>query len=188
MYYGSYATNNYMMSSFGEDPVKARFITSAISPSPTHYLITNFRNNTWTGLTYLSFSGTPLSTFPAGAPLLIGMTEKGRYISKKNFEVDFNLTTLEFSPTSTEGVSAEKPGIIRVYPIDSPESYGSIEVDGFNLQRGSVNIDLKLNQSGKRGFIIDAFDPSLNPNNYGEFSGRLIITGKPIVVNNISRV
>ena len=185
--YGDYASNNRLEGSFGNDPIKANFSKTLVAANPTNYLIGSYRSIPRTSVKLFSFDGVTPDVFPAGTDFLIGVSEKGRAIVEKSFTVDFNISEIYFYPTSAEGTTDEKPGIIRVYPIGLPGSYGSVEVVGLNSQRNQVSIPLKLNNN-KRGFVVDAFDPSLNPNNYCEFSGRLVIKGAPIVVNTLSKI
>lgn len=169
---------------FGTDPIKSQAVKTSVSSSPTEYQIVHAKSSPRENRSRIRLNVLNHSIFPEGTELLIGATEKSRLLAEKSLEVDFQITTIEWWGGSAEGVSSQKPGIIRVYPKESPESAAMLEIEGVDRFGVNTGVEVKLDSNGNRGFVIDAWDPSLHPNNYGEFSGRLVVYGKPIVINN----
>lgn len=124
----------------------------------------------------------------ANSEFILGALSKdSRFISERTFEIDYEVTGLEFTPYQAEGVSPEHPGIIRVYPKNSEGSGRSLKVEGPSTTPIKQATDMSLKSfQGERVLIIDAFDPDTDmPNNYAQLEGKLVVTGKPIIQNSL---
>jgi len=169
---------------FGGSALGAQVKLTTIPASPTEYRIRDwriaFRSATGANLVNIE-TASPSTAFPIGSEMLTGVTENTRFIARVDMPTDTKLTSIVWTPYKADGVSLSKPGVIRVYPYDQPESAQMLSVINTTATAAQLDLDITYNNSQDRGFIIDAFDPSDNPNNYCEFAGKLEIFGKPLI-------
>jgi len=129
----------------------------------------------------LMMGDTDLSGVSAGNYWFIGITEEARLIKKTTLDIDFTLTSLEFSLHNGVGVSGDFPGIIRVYQEGYKESAAIFAVTGVSHSTAAFNVEIK-GDLGARIVIIDGWDPaSSNPNNVCSFTGSITLNGKPTI-------
>jgi hypothetical protein len=161
-----------------------------VNNSSNHVNITYFKPIKADNADYvIGFDSDSVLGWTEGAEFLIGVSKHGRFITEKTLPVDFNINSVEFYSLSATGVGDSVPGLIRVYPKGLEGSSALLEVEGYTGSNASFkttpSLQVKLNNN-ERVFVIDAFDPSEAPNNFCEFSGRLVVMGSPIVIDNIS--
>lgn len=121
-----------------------------------------------------------------------GDTKKDRKIDERDLEIDYRITKIEFLANSTTDTSSADPAIIRVYQKGLENSAVMLEVP--NMQENpwtqSTDMPVKLASDGTRSIVVDAWDPDPentgSPNNDCELSGKVTVTGRPIVVNNLN--
>lgn len=118
--------------------------------------------------------------------IISGTSEKDRLIEERTLDADYRVTKLEFLAKSTANVSSSNPAIIRVYQKGFPDSATTMEIRGEKDTPWTQTADLpiKMDSNQNRVLVVDAFDPSSDPNNECDIVGKLTITGRPIVINN----
>lgn len=116
-----------------------------------------------------------------GQTVIVGSTERGRLISKTELSVDFTVTNVEVNCNTLTGVAdSTTPLIIRVYQEGSENDAALIEVIAVGRSNTPMNIPIK-SSNGLRTLVIDAFDPSTDPNNTAGMTGSISVNGQPIV-------
>lgn len=120
-----------------------------------------------------------------GDEFYIGVNKEGRKIAERQLNVDYEITQISFKLSQVESLSANFPAILRVYPNGDESSAHKIEIEGASQIIQNLNLPVKRDGNSLY-FTVDAYDDSASPNNRAEFGGYLSITGRPIVLNNLS--
>ncbi len=94
--------------------------------------------------------------------------------------MDFIITSITLNCTSATGVSANNPGIIRVYKEGYESSAAILEVENVGANTQTVSLSILGGTADTRTVIVDAYDPaSANANNTCTMKGTLTISGRP---------
>ena len=117
----------------------------------------------------------------AGNSFVIGGSESGRQIAGFSLGVDVSIKLIVLSVTWASGVSADSPGVLRVYQVGQEANAGTTSITIENgLITTAVDVEI-LAANGARTVKIDLFDPdNTSPNNTCSINGVVNLYGQPI--------
>lgn len=173
--------------SFGPSATALKIvIDDAIDTDSTEEKFTNFKTLSGSSGGFLhSFTFANDLNLTPSDEFYVGVSKSGRFITERTLDVEYLITRVEGKFEHVDGLSADYPGIIRVYPKGNESSAINLEIQGTG--RTFTTVTLPITRDGANlGLVVDAFDSSTLPNNRAEITGSLIISGTPRIIDNIT--
>jgi len=115
----------------------------------------------------------------------LGTSQLGRRFLSTNLSKDTKLTYIHVEVYSALGVSADNPGVLRVYQSTQSSAFGSLDIPiSSGIVSGNIDVNITYAQGSNRTLIIDLWDADASaPNNTCSIIGRVDLYGEPITTN-----